>query len=168
MDGMAMVYKAKDTLLNRYVAVKVLRDEFTTDSEFIKKFRSEAQSAASLAHPNIVQIFDVGNEDNLYFIVMELINGKTLKEIIDEDGPLSWKWSVNIAIQICSALETAHKNSIVHRDIKPHNIIITEEGIAKVTDFGIAKAVSISLSREIKRFAIPFFCVKFYEFAIFC
>lgn len=144
MDGMAMVYKAKDTLLNRYVAVKVLRDEFTTDSEFIKKFRSEAQSAASLAHPNIVQIFDVGNEDNLYFIVMELINGKTLKEIIDEDGPLSWKWSVNIAIQICSALETAHKNSIVHRDIKPHNIIITEEGIAKVTDFGIAKAVSNS------------------------
>ena len=139
-----MVYKAKDTLLNRYVAVKVLRDEFTTDSEFIKKFRSEAQSAASLAHPNIVQIFDVGNEDNLYFIVMELINGKTLKEIIDEDGPLSWKWSVNIAIQICSALETAHKNSIVHRDIKPHNIIITEEGIAKVTDFGIAKAVSNS------------------------
>ena len=83
MDGMAMVYKAKDTLLNRYVAVKVLRDEFTTDSEFIKKFRSEAQSAASLAHPNIVQIFDVGNEDNLYFIVMELINGKTLKEIRD-------------------------------------------------------------------------------------
>ncbi len=144
MDGMAMVYKAKDTLLNRYVAVKVLRDEITTDSEFIKKFRSEAQSAASLAHPNIVQIFDVGNEDNLYFIVMELINGKTLKEIIDEDGPLSWKWSVNIAIQICSALETAHKNSIVHRDIKPQNLIIPVDGIAIVTDFGIAKAVSNS------------------------
>ena len=142
--GMATVYKAKCHVLNRYVAIKILKDEFTTDSEFIKKFNSEAQSAASLAHPNIVQIYDVCNEDNLYYIVMELIQGKTLKEIITEDGILSWKWSVNIAIQIASALETAHKNNIVHRDIKPHNIIITEEGIAKVTDFGIAKAVSNS------------------------
>ena len=142
--GMAMVYKAKDQLLNRYVAVKILRDEFTTDSEFIKRFRTEAQSAAGLAHPNIVQIYDVGSEDNLYYIVMELLQGKTLKEIIDEDGSLSWKWSVNIAMQIASALETAHKNGIIHRDIKPHNIVITEDGIAKVTDFGIAKAVSNS------------------------
>ncbi len=142
--GMATVYKAKCHVLNRYVAIKILKDEFTTDSEFIKKFNSEAQSAASLAHPNIVQIYDVCNEDNLYYIVMELIQGKTLKEIITEDGILSWKWSVNIAIQIASALETAHKNNIIHRDIKPHNIIITEEGIAKVTDFGIAKAVSNS------------------------
>ena len=142
--GMATVYKAKCHVLNRYVAIKILKDEFTTDSEFIKKFNTEAQSAASLAHPNIVQIHDVCNEDNLYYIVMELIQGKTLKEIITEDGVLSWKWSVNIAIQIASALETAHKNNIIHRDIKPHNIIITEDGIAKVTDFGIAKAVSNS------------------------
>ena len=142
--GMATVYKAKCHILNRYVAVKVLKDEFTTDSEFIKKFNTEAQSAAGLNHPNIVSVFDVCNEDNLYYIVMELIQGKTLKEIIIEDGRLSWKWSVNIAIQIASALEAAHKNNIVHRDIKPHNIIITEDGIAKVTDFGIAKAVSNS------------------------
>ena len=141
---MAVVYKAKDHVLNRFIAVKILRDEFTTDSEFIKRFRTEALSAASLTHPNIVQIYDVGNEDNLYYIVMELIQGKTLKEIIVEDERLSWKWSTNIAIQIASALETAHKNGIVHRDIKPHNIIITEEGRAKVTDFGIAKAVSNS------------------------
>ncbi|MBO5398584.1 MAG: Stk1 family PASTA domain-containing Ser/Thr kinase [Clostridia bacterium] len=142
--GMATVYKAKCHVLNRYVAIKILRDEFTTDSEFIKKFNTEAQSAASLTHPNIVSIYDVGNEDNLYYIVMELIQGKTLKDIITEDGVLSWKWSVNIAIQIASALETAHKNNIIHRDIKPHNIIITEDGMAKVTDFGIAKAVSNS------------------------
>ena len=142
--GMATVYKAKCHVLNRIVAVKILKDEFTTDSEFIKKFNSEAQAAASLTHPNIVSIFDVGNQDNLYYIVMELIQGKTLKEIITEDGKLSWKWSVNIAIQIASALETAHKNNIIHRDIKPHNIMITEDGVAKVTDFGIAKAVSNS------------------------
>ncbi|MCI8309387.1 MAG: Stk1 family PASTA domain-containing Ser/Thr kinase [Clostridia bacterium] len=142
--GMATVFKAKCHVLNRFVAVKILRDEFTTDSEFIKRFNSEAQSAASLTHPNIVSIYDVGNEDNLYYIVMELIQGKTLKEIINEDGKLPWKWSVNIAIQIASALETAHKNNIIHRDIKPHNIIITEDGMAKVTDFGIAKAVSNS------------------------
>ena len=142
--GMATVYKAKCHVLNRYVAIKILKDEFTTDSDFIKRFNTEAQSAASLTHPNIVQIYDVCNEDNLYYIVMELIQGKTLKEIIAEDGILSWKWSINIAIQIASALETAHKNNIIHRDIKPHNIIITEDGIAKVTDFGIAKAVSNS------------------------
>ena len=141
---MATVYKAKCHVLNRYVAVKVLRDEFTTDTEFIRRFEAEAQSAASLTHPNIVSIYDVGNEGDLYYIVMELIQGKTLKEIINEDGALPWKWSVNIAMQIASALETAHKNNIVHRDIKPHNIIITEDGVAKVTDFGIAKAVSNS------------------------
>ena len=141
---MATVYKAKDNILKRNVAVKVLRDEFTTDEEFIKRFNTEAQAAASLTHPNIVSIYDVGHEDNLYFIVMELIQGKTLKQIITEDGVLPWKWSINIAIQIASALEIAHKNNIVHRDIKPHNIIITEDGVAKVTDFGIAKAVSNS------------------------
>lgn len=143
--GMATVYKATDNLLKRNVAVKVLRDEFTTDEEFIKRFETEAQSAARLTHPNIVSIFDVGIDNGIYYIVMELIQGKTLKEIIiEEEGPLPWKWSVNVAIQIASALEMAHKNNIVHRDIKPHNIIITEDGIAKVTDFGIAKAVSNS------------------------
>ena len=143
--GMATVYKATDKVLKRDVAVKILRDEFTTDEEFIKRFDVEAQSAARLTHPNIVSIYDVGVEDNLHYIVMELIKGKTLKEIIlEERGPLPWKWSVNVAIQIASALETAHRNNIIHRDIKPHNIIITEDGIAKVTDFGIAKAVSNS------------------------
>lgn len=142
--GMATVYKARDSVLNRNVAIKVLREEFTTDEEFIKRFNVEAQAAASLTHPNIVSIYDVGNEGDLYYIVMELIQGKTLKEIITENVVLPWKWSVNIAIQIASALEMAHRNNIVHRDIKPHNIIITEDGIAKVTDFGIAKAVSNS------------------------
>ena len=143
--GMATVYRARDLVLKRYVAVKVLRDEFTTDEEFIKRFETEAQSAARLVHSNIVSIFDVGVDNGIYYIVMELIQGKTLKEIIvEERGPLPWKWSVNVAIQIASALEMAHRNNIIHRDIKPHNIIITEDGIAKVTDFGIAKAVSNS------------------------
>ena len=142
--GMATVYKARCLVLKRYVAVKVLREEYTTDNEFIKRFNTEAESAASLTHPNIVSVYDVGKEGNLYYIVMELIKGKTLKEIILEDGKMGWKWSVKIARQIASALETAHRNNIIHRDIKPHNIIITEEGVAKVTDFGIAKAVSNS------------------------
>ena len=134
VGGMATVYKARCNVLNRYVAVKVLREEFITDEEFIKRFNVEAQAAASLTHPNIVSIYDVANDGNIYYIVMELIKGKTLKEIIDTDGVLSWKWSVNIATQIAQALEVAHRN----------NIIITEDGIAKVTDFGIAKAVSNS------------------------
>ena len=140
--GMATVYKAKCELLNRYVAIKVLREEFITDEDFVKKFNTEAQSAASLTHPNIVQIYDVGHVDNIYYIVMELVQGKTLKDIIKEEGALPWKWTANIAGQILSALELAHRKNIVHRDIKPHNIIITEDGVAKVTDFGIAKAVS--------------------------
>ena len=144
VGGMATVYKAKDNILKRNVAIKVLRDEFTTDEEFIKRFNTEAESAASLTHPNIVSVYDVGKEGNLYYIVMELIKGKTLKEIIVEDGRMGWKWSVKIAKQIAQALETAHRNNIIHRDIKPHNIIITEDGTAKVTDFGIAKAVSNS------------------------
>ena len=143
--GMATVYRATDKILKRQVAVKILRDEFTTDEEFIRRFEVEAQSAARLTHANIVSIYDVGVEGSLYFIVMELIQGKTLKEIIvEEQGPLPWKWSINVAIQIAQALEMAHRNNIIHRDIKPHNIIITEEGVAKVTDFGIAKAVSNS------------------------
>ncbi len=142
--GMATVYKARCHVLNRNVAVKVLKEEFTTDAEFVKRFNIEAQAAASLTHPNIVSIYDVGSEGEIHYIVMELVQGKTLKEIITDEGILPWKWTVNIAIQIASALEIAHRNNIVHRDIKPHNIIITEDGTAKVTDFGIAKAVSNS------------------------
>ena len=145
--GMATVYKAKCHVLNRYVAIKILRDEFTTDEEFIKRFEVEAQSAASITHPNIVSVYDVGVDGNLHYIVMELIKGKTLKDIIiEEKGPLPWKWSVNIACQIASALEIAHKNSIVHRDIKPHNIIITEDGIAKVTDFGASRNLNMMMT----------------------
>ncbi|MCR4435892.1 MAG: Stk1 family PASTA domain-containing Ser/Thr kinase [Clostridiales bacterium] len=142
--GMALVYKAKCNLLNRYVAVKVLRPEFTSDEEFVKRFRIEAQAAASLSHPNIVSIYDVGQEDGMHYLVMELIDGITLKKYIAEKGRLNWREAVNIAIQICSALEHAHRNHIIHRDIKPHNILLTREGIAKVTDFGIARAVSSS------------------------
>lgn len=142
--GMALVYKAKCKLLNRYVAVKILRDEFTDDEEFVKRFRIEAQAAASLSHPNIVSIFDVGHENNIHYIVMEYIDGITLKEYIAQKGILPWKEAAGIAIQICSAIEQAHKNYIVHRDIKPHNILLTKDGIAKVTDFGIARAVSSS------------------------
>lgn len=142
--GMATVYKAKCKLLNRNVAVKILRDEFANDAEFIKRFQVEAQAAASLSHPNIVSIYDVGEENGLHYIVMELIEGKTLKEIITEKGRLPWKDAVKIAMQIASGLEQAHKNHIIHRDIKPHNIIMTKDGNAKVTDFGIAKAVSNS------------------------
>lgn len=140
--GMAVVYKAKCLLLNRYVAVKVLRSEFTDDEEFVKRFRVEAQAAASLSHPNIVSIYDVGHEGKTHYIVMEYVDGITLKEYITQRGVLPWRDAINIAIQICSALEQAHKNGIVHRDIKPHNILITKEGIAKVTDFGIARAAS--------------------------
>ena len=150
--GMATVYKAKCHVLNRYVAVKILKDEFTTDQEFIKRFEVEAQAAASITHPNIVSVYDVGKDGNLYYIVMELIQGKTLKEIIlEEHGPLPWKWSINIAIQIASALEVAHKNNIVHRDVKPHNIIITEDGVAKVTDFGIAKKEKEEKNEKLER-----------------
>ena len=140
--GMALVYKARCQLLNRYVAVKVLRDEFTNDEEFIKKFRHESQAAASLSHPNIVNIYDVGSEDNIYYIVMEYIKGKTLKEIITENGKLTPERTINYSIQIAEALQHAHNNHIVHRDIKPHNIMVTDDGRIKVTDFGIARAVT--------------------------
>lgn len=142
--GMALVYKAKCGLLNRFVAVKILRPEFTNDEEFVMRFRVEAQAAASLSHPNIVSIYDVGHEGDIHYIVMEYVKGITLKEYIEQKGPLDWKDAVNISIQICLAIEHAHKNHIVHRDIKPHNILITGDGMAKVTDFGIARAVTSS------------------------
>lgn len=142
--GMAVVYKAKCTLLNRFVAIKILRSEFTNDEEFVKRFRIEAQSVASLSHPNVVSIYDVGDQEDIHYIVMEYVDGLTLKEYINKHGALNWQDAIKITIQICSAIEHAHKNKIVHRDIKPHNILMTKEGIAKVTDFGIARAVTSS------------------------
>ncbi len=138
--GMAVVYKAKCQLLNRYVAVKVLRPDLQNDEEFVRRFNVEAQAAASLTHPNIVSIYDVGNEDGLHYIVMEYIEGKTLKEYIEEKHILPWREAVDYTIQIAKGLEQAHKNSIIHRDVKPHNIIMTTDGVMKVTDFGIARA----------------------------
>ncbi|MGB9976994.1 Stk1 family PASTA domain-containing Ser/Thr kinase [Thermovenabulum sp.] len=142
--GMAIVYKARCTLLNRLVAVKVLRPEYSNDDDFVIRFRREAQAAASLSHPNIVSIYDVGKEDGIHYIVMEYVEGKTLKQIIKEEGPLPAPLVLEIARQICDAIECAHKNKIIHRDIKPHNVIITPEGRVKVTDFGIARAINCS------------------------
>lgn len=140
--GMAVVYKARCTLLNRFVAVKILRDEFETDQEFISRFNIEAQAAASLSHTNIVSIFDVGTEGNLHYIVMECVPGITLKDYIKENGAIPWETALDYALQIASGIEHAHKQNIIHRDIKPHNIIMTEEGVLKVTDFGIARALN--------------------------
>ena len=140
--GMATVYKARDNLLNRYVAVKVLKDEYAKDEVFVKRFRTEAQSAASLIHPNIVSVFDVGEDKGISYIVMELLESKTLKDYIEEHGPLSSDLTLKIAAQIASALEAAHKAHIVHRDIKPQNIILNQNLVAKVTDFGIAKVTN--------------------------
>jgi len=140
--GMSLVYQAKDIYLNRIVAVKVLREYFTSDNEFVRRFRREAQAVASLSHPNIVNIYDVGQDEDTHYLVMEYIKGKTLKEIITEKAPIPLNETIDIVKQICDALEHAHENSIVHRDIKPHNIIITRGGRVKVTDFGIARAVS--------------------------
>ena len=140
--GMATVYKARDNLLNRYVAVKVLKDEYAKDEVFVKRFRTEAQSAASLIHPNIVSVFDVGEDKGISYIVMELLESKTLKDYIEENGPLSSELTLKIAAQIASALEAAHKAHIVHRDIKPQNIILNQNLVAKVTDFGIAKVTN--------------------------
>ena len=142
--GMAVVYKAKDRLLNRYVAVKILRPEFTRDSQFIESFRKESQAAAGLQHPNIVNVYDVGKEGNIYFIVMELIDGRPLSDIIEENGPLDYRNVIEIGKQVAAALSLAHKNHIIHRDVKPHNIMITKDGVAKLADFGIAKAISTS------------------------
>lgn len=140
--GMAIVYKGKDRLLNRYVAIKILRPEYTKDEEFIESFKRESQASARLSHPNIVGVYDVGKEGNIHFIVMELIEGKVLSEVIKEKGRIEYKEAISIIRQVASALSLAHKNQIIHRDIKPHNILITSTGVAKLADFGIAKAVS--------------------------
>ncbi len=142
--GMALVYKARDNLLNRYVAVKVLRQQFMHDEDFIRRFNREAQAAASLSHPNIVSIYDVGQDADTHYIVMEYVDGANLNEIIRERAPLQSEEAVKIASQICDALDHAHYNQIIHRDIKPHNILIGNNGRVKVTDFGIARAVTSS------------------------
>ncbi|WP_026652692.1 Stk1 family PASTA domain-containing Ser/Thr kinase [Butyrivibrio proteoclasticus] len=140
--GMSDVYKAKDHKLNRLVAVKVLKQEFSENENFVSKFRVEAQSTAGLMHPNIVNVYDVGDEDGVNYIVMELVDGITLKKYIEKKSRLSVKEAVSIAIQVAMGLEAAHNNNIIHRDIKPQNIMISKEGKVKVTDFGIAKAAT--------------------------
>ena len=140
--GMSDVYKAKDHKLNRHVAIKVLKPEFSEDRSFVTKFRVEAQSAAGLIHANIVNVYDVGDEDGIYYIVMELVEGITLKKYIEKKGRLGVREAVSIAIQVAQGIEAAHNHHIVHRDIKPQNIIISKEGKVKVTDFGIARAAT--------------------------
>lgn len=139
---MADVYKGRDQMLNRYVAIKVLKKEFREDENFVRKFRSEAQASAGLLHPNVVNVYDVGEDRGLYYMVMELVEGITLKEYIEKKGRLSHKEVISIAIQMCSGIGAAHAAGIIHRDIKPQNIIISKDGKVKVTDFGIAKAVT--------------------------
>ena len=140
--GMAVVYKAKDRLLNRYVAIKILRPEFTKDEQFVENFKRESQAAAGLQHPHIVAVYDVGRSGNINYIVMELIDGRPLSELIREKAPFHYKMAIKIAKQVAAALSLAHQHNIIHRDVKPHNIMITKDGIAKLTDFGIAQAVS--------------------------
>lgn len=142
--GMSDVYKAKCHKLNRYVAIKVLKKEFSEDKTFVSKFRAEAQSAAGLTHPNIVNVYDVGDENGIYYIVMELVEGITLKKYIEKRGRIPYKEAVSIAIQVAKGMQAAHMHHIVHRDIKPQNIIISRDGKVKVTDFGIAKAATSS------------------------
>ena len=142
--GMSDVYKAKCHKLNRYVAIKVMKSEFSEDKTFVSKFRAEAQSVAGFTHPNVVNVYDVGDENGIYYIVMELVEGITLKKYIEKRGKLPFKEAVSIAIQVANGLDAAHKHHIVHRDIKPQNIIISKEGKVKVTDFGIAKVASSS------------------------
>ena len=140
--GMADVYKAKCTLLNRYVAIKILKDEFKNDQEFVKRFNIESQAAAGLSHNNIVSVYDVGTQGEIHYIVMEYVEGITLKEYLKQHGALPWEKAVDFSCQIASALQHAHRKNIIHRDIKPQNILVTKDEVLKVTDFGIARAVS--------------------------
>ena len=140
--GMAVVYKGKDRLLNRFIAIKILRPEFTKDASFVENFKRESQAAAGLSHPNIVSVYDVGKEGNINYIVMELVEGRNLSDIIAEDAPLDYRTVIDLTKQVASALRIAHKNKIIHRDVKPHNIMVTSDGVAKLADFGIAKAVN--------------------------
>jgi serine/threonine-protein kinase len=140
--GMAVVYKARDKLLSRFVAIKILRKEYVFDQTFVENFRNESMAAGSLIHPNIVTIYDVGKDKDINYIVMEYVEGRALSDVIAAEGPLDYKRTISIGKQVASALDLAHRSGIIHRDVKPHNILITEDGTAKITDFGIAKAVS--------------------------
>ena len=140
--GMARVYKSRDKALNRYVAVKILKEDYKDDKEFVRRFNTEAQAAASLSNPHIVSIYDVGCEDGMYYIVMEYIEGETLKSYIDRVGVIQWRKAAEFSLQICEGIEEAHNNSVIHRDIKPQNIIMTPDGVLKITDFGIARAAT--------------------------
>ncbi|MDR1797203.1 MAG: protein kinase [Clostridiales Family XIII bacterium] len=139
--GMAVVYKARDRLLSRFVAIKILRKEHITDTTFVNNFIREAKAAASLLHPNIVTIYDVGRDRDVYYIVMEYVEGRALSDVIAAEAPLDYKRVISIGKQMASALSLAHRNNIIHRDVKPHNILMTADGTAKITDFGIAKAM---------------------------
>lgn len=142
--GMALVYRGLDTLLHREVAIKILREQYASDEEFVERFRREAQAAASLSHPNIVNIYDVGEVDGTHFIVMEYVHGRSLRRVIQEEGRLLPARAARYALQICEGLQHAHEHGLIHRDIKPHNILITPDDRVKVTDFGIARAASTS------------------------
>ncbi len=147
--GMAYVYRAKCRLLNRYVAIKILKDQYREDKEFVARFIRESQAAASLSNPNIVSVYDVGHDNDINYIVMELVEGITLKDYIEKNGMMNWRQALNFSMKICSALTDAHRNGIIHRDIKPHNVIITPSGACKVTDFGIACISNINETRKV-------------------
>ena len=142
--GMAKVYKARCNKLDRFVAIKVLKEEYLNDKDFVEKFKGEGRAVGSLSHNNIINIYDVGTEGSINYIVMEYVKGKTLKQIIKEEGRLPYEKAIDMSIEICKALDYAHRNNIIHRDVKPHNILVTEDGVVKVTDFGIAKATNSS------------------------
>ncbi|AQS59059.1 Stk1 family PASTA domain-containing Ser/Thr kinase [Desulforamulus ferrireducens] len=144
--GMALVWKGRDTFLNRLVTIKVLRPEYASDEDFVRRFRREAQAVASLSHPNIVSIYDVGQENDSYYLVMEYVDGETLKSLIRREAPLPTAKAIQLGRQIAEALEHAHENNIIHRDVKPHNILITKTGRAKLTDFGIAQASASTIT----------------------
>ena len=148
--GMAVVYKAKCHRLNRLVAIKILKDEFSKDEEFRRRFQAESQSVAMLSHPNIVSVYDVSSSGDIDYIVMELIDGITLRQYMEKKGVLNWRETLHFSMQIAKALEHAHSRGIIHRDIKPHNIMVLKNGSVKVTDFGIARVVSSqsTLTRE--------------------
>jgi len=143
--GTALVYKGQDKLLHRLVTIKILRSEFTSDQDFIRRFQQEARAVARLSHPNIVNIYDVGQEDDIYYLIMEYVNGEDLKTVLKREENLPFYQAVQIALQVCAALEHAHENNIVHQDIKPHNILITPNGKAKLTDFGIAHDITTTI-----------------------
>lgn len=142
VGGMAVVYKAMDHRLNRLVAVKILKDDYTNDADLRRRFHNESQAVAMMSHPNIVSVYDVSRNDAVDFIVMELIDGITLKQYMEKKGPLSWRECLHFAMQIGKALEHAHSRNIIHRDIKPHNVMILKDGSVKVADFGIARVAS--------------------------